>query len=830
MKKKILFIILLFSFINIVNAEEIKLGTYKIYNANDETKMLVENNSNIELGNEESTGEKEWDIYANDSYFYIKSHKNNELSLDVSGGSRRNGTNIQIYQVNNTVAQKWILNYAGNSYYYITSLMGNYNIDVSGGRKYIGVNIQLYQNNGTNAQKWKLVRINNDEKPLEDGKYSIIAHNNNKNVIDLSNGNSTNGSNIRIYTSNNTWAQIWNLTYKNGYYVINSILNDKKVFDIANGSLRKSSNIQIYNSNDTIAQKFIIVKNADETYSIRTYDGIFTLDISGGSTKSGTNLQLYIPNGTKAQKFSFEKVLLSDIETGYYNINSLLSDDKVIGVNNKALSSGKNVDLREKTDNNYTKWYIKRLERDIYSIHNADNLKLVLDVSGNNKNNGANIQLYTSNNTSAQKWIIRKNDDDTYKFIGVGSNKVIDISGANSSIGTNIQIYEDNGTIAQKFKITPTEVSEHSREYEDGKYIIKSMNTNKVLDISGASKANGTNVQIYSLNNTKAQIWKVTYEGDGEYIISSLINPRIVLTSDGDNVVSSKNVNTNNQRWFFDKNGDNTLIINKATGKYLSINNGNVISTDNIQDASKFSLASYNDTITYKGIDVSKHNGNIDWGKVASSVDFVIIRAGFADETFLSNGVDKYEDVNYIKNVEGCEKYNIPYALYFYSYANKVNNADRPSYNKINGESAESEASHMLNLLKKTTNKGYYPTMNTAIYFDQEDDSILAKTKDKNVLTGMINKFCGIMNNNGHKCGVYASKYWFTDRINVKEVADKHSIWVAQWPGYNSFDNAVSSKSSYTTTPHKLWQFSSEGRINGISTYVDLDLGYNIFE
>ena len=136
----------------------------------------------------------------------------------------------------------------------------------------------------------------------------------------------------------------------------------------------------------------------------------------------------------------------------------------------------------------------------------------------------------------------------------------------------------------------------------------------------------------------------------------------------------------------------------------------------------------------------------------------------------------------------------------------------------------------MLNLLKKTTSKGYYPSMNTAIYFDQEDDSILAKTKDKNVLTGMINKFCGIMNNNGHKCGVYASKYWFTDRINVKEVADKHSIWVAQWPGYNSFDNAVSSKSSYTTTPHKLWQFSSEGRINGISTYVDLDLGYNIFE
>ena len=120
--------------------------------------------------------------------------------------------------------------------------------------------------------------------------------------------------------------------------------------------------------------------------------------------------------------------------------------------------------------------------------------------------------------------------------------------------------------------------------------------------------------------------------------------------------------------------------------------------------------------------------------------------------------------------------------------------------------------------------------MSTTIFFDQEDDSILAKTKDKNVLTGMINKFCGIMNNKGHKCGVYASKNWFTDRVNVKEIADKHKIWVAHWTGYNNFDGALNSGTSYSTTPHQLWQFSSEGKMSGISGVVDLDIGYNIFE
>lgn len=817
MKKKILLILFMFMLVKNVNAEEIKVGTYKISSASNENLILVENNNNIELGDEDSQGNKLWDIYSNSGYFLIRSHDNNENTIEINEKKLVAGTNIQMNPIRRDNFQKWKLNYDGKGSYYITSYLGNYNFDIMYGILKSGTNIQLYQNNGTNAQKWKFIRIDDeDNNELADGNYVIKGANNSSNVLDLYGANTKNNSNIWMYSNNNSWAQVWSLNYSDGFYKISSILDTNKVVDIYAGNFNNYSNIQLFQSNGTNAQKFKIYKNNDNTYSIRTYDGLWTLDIYGAQTTSGTNLHLYQPNGTLAQKFYFEKVNLSDIESGYYNIETVMDTNKVIGVNNKALSNGKNVELREKTDFNYTKWYIKKLERDIYTIYNADSKKMVLDVSGNATGNGANIQIYESNGTNAQKWIIRKNDDGTYKFIGKQSNKLMELKWGASSVGTNVQIYESNDTNAQKFRLVPTSVSAYTKEYEDGDYIINNIN-GKALDIVGAGKANGTNVQLFSPNETKAQIWRLKYNGDGEYIISSLINPKLVLTATSDNVVSSKNTNSDSQKWFFEKNGNTTLILNKSSGKYLDINGSNVVLSANSSNNSKFSLSAFNKKLVYKGIDISNHQGNINWANVASStVDFVVIRAGYAEEKII-NGVDKYEDISYIKNVEACEKYNIPYSLYFYSYANNVTGDD----------SAQQEADHMLKLFKKITNKGYYPTLNTAVYFDQEDPTL---PTNKNTLTDIINRFCNTMNNNGHKCGLYASQNWLDNKINVLNVANKHSIWVAQWPGYNDFNRAISSKSSYTKTSHDLWQFSSDGSIPGISGRVDLDIGYNIFK
>lgn len=850
MKKVFLFIILLFVLCisSSVDAKEIKTGTYKIVSALDNNKILTEKNGNIVLGDENSSGVTTWDVYSNGTTYYIKNHNNNNYSIDLDRAKLANKSNIKLYKVNGSKAQRWNLYYTSNSYYYITSSLGNYNLDVAGGNGKTGANIWLYKNNGTNAQKWKFVRVDENKKVLEDGTYIIKSKANSSNVIDLAGGKTSNKTNVQMYSNNFTWAQVWNIKYNDGYYKITSYLDDKKSIDIQSGIYRKKTNIWLYDNNSTNAQKYIIINNSDNTYSIRSYDGLFTLDIEAGSTKSGTNLWLYSPNGTNAQNFIFEKVNIEPIKTGYYVINSILDETKAVGVNNPAIFNGKNVDLRTNEDHNNTKWYIKKVKDDIYNIAISENTKYFLGLKGGATASGTNVELCTSNSDDSQKWSIRKNDDDTYVLVNVKSGKVLDISAGKSAEGTNIVAYNSNKTNAQKFKFIETEASNYTMAYEMGRYVIKStINNSMVLDISGAKKANGTNVQVYTSNSTSAQNWKLEYIGDGAYIIRSFINPNLVLTALENNVVSSKYTKSNSQKWYFDKNNDVTTIISMASGKYLNIeatpaNKVNVSLSSTKSRTSEFVLAKSSSTIKYKGVDLSVYNNVTSWSSLAGQIDFAIIRAGFAEE-LISNGKDKYEDTKYIENVKKCEENNIPYALYFYTYANKLKSTDKPSYNTTNIDSVDKEAAHMLNLMKKIKNLGYLPTLSTKVFFDQEETkSIYNKvknyysetdsnnTKTRKLLTNIINEFCNTMTKNGYKCGLYASTNWLNNRINATDVAKSNSIWVAEWPGYTTFNKGLSGKPSYNKTNYKVWQFTSSGSVSGISGNVDLDIGYNIFE
>ena len=106
-----------------------------------------------------------------------------------------------------------------------------------------------------------------------------------------------------------------------------------------------------------------------------------------------------------------------------------------------------------------------------------------------------------------------------------------------------------------------------------------------------------------------------------------------------------------------------------------------------------------------KGIDVSQHQGKIDWEMVKiSGIDFAVIRCGY--------GMDQtdQDDDQWLRNVSECERLGIPYGVYLYSYADTV-------------EKAKSEADHVIRLIKDK--KLSYP-----VYYDLEDDSLL-KLKGK---------------------------------------------------------------------------------------------------
>lgn len=188
-----------------------------------------------------------------------------------------------------------------------------------------------------------------------------------------------------------------------------------------------------------------------------------------------------------------------------------------------------------------------------------------------------------------------------------------------------------------------------------------------------------------------------------------------------------------------------------------------------------------------KGIDLSKHNGNIDWQKVGTSdVTYVILRAGYGKEI-------KQKDPTFETNYKGAKSIGLPVGVYWYSYADSV-------------ENAKTEAKVCLEAIKGKQFE--YP-----IYFDLEEKSQF--DKGKAFCDSLVRAFCGEIEKAGYFTGLYCSTYWLSNFIS-KEVSDRYAIWVAQY----------GSKCTYNVSPYGMWQYSSTGKIPGINGNVDLDYCY----
>lgn len=194
---------------------------------------------------------------------------------------------------------------------------------------------------------------------------------------------------------------------------------------------------------------------------------------------------------------------------------------------------------------------------------------------------------------------------------------------------------------------------------------------------------------------------------------------------------------------------------------------------------------------TFKGIDVSSYQGNINWDKVKPNIDFAIIRCGWGSD------YKKQDDSKFARNVQECIRLNIPYGVYLYSYADTT-------------AKLQSEIKHVLRLIKGIAPKPF------CVYYDMEDSSTTKLGKAK--LTEHALEFCKAMNVAGYRAGVYANQYWCKTHLNIKAIADaKHSIWCAK---YSLFKPSIAAS-------YDIWQYSSKGKVDGISGNVDMNTMYN---
>ena len=203
------------------------------------------------------------------------------------------------------------------------------------------------------------------------------------------------------------------------------------------------------------------------------------------------------------------------------------------------------------------------------------------------------------------------------------------------------------------------------------------------------------------------------------------------------------------------------------------------------------SLETLPDGVTAQGIDVSEHQGRINWDAVkASGIDFAILRVGFGAPSFGGR-----VDYQFNRNISECERLGIPYGVYIYSYA-------------WDDQQAADEASMVINYLS-----GHNPRL--PVYYDLEDNSIIADGRQAG-LASRAQVFCNSISAAGFKPGIYANLNWFnsilTDSV-FKSSSWDH--WIAQ---YNP-------RCDYTGN-YSFWQYSSSGKVSGINGNVDMNYAY----
>ena len=190
-----------------------------------------------------------------------------------------------------------------------------------------------------------------------------------------------------------------------------------------------------------------------------------------------------------------------------------------------------------------------------------------------------------------------------------------------------------------------------------------------------------------------------------------------------------------------------------------------------------------------KGIDVSVHNGNINWQKVKNAgIQFAILRAGYGREM-------SQKDARFEENYRNAKATGIPVGAYWYSYA-------------MTEDEARLEADVFLSVIKGKQ-------FEMPVYFDLEEKKQFDLGKEK--VSAIMRAFLEKVEKAGYFVGLYGSASSLTTHT-ADDIKSRYTIWLAHWTDKTNYSGA-----------YGIWQYSSGGTVDGISGNVDLDTAYTDF-
>lgn len=302
------------------------------------------------------------------------------------------------------------------------------------------------------------------------------------------------------------------------------------------------------------------------------------------------------------------------------------------------------------------------------------------------------------------------------------------------------------------------------------------LNNQRVYFRSTGAMAKGKvkiNTATYYFNNlgyVQKNVWitqddkRYYFQGNGQMAVNAIRMNGTIYTFDQDGVF--QNISTSG--WVME-NGKKKLY--NSEGKLVA-------------GASKFV------------IDISEHNGKIDWAKVkASGVDYVILRCGYG-YTDDNSQMDK----KFLENALELERLNIPYGVYLFSYGSNVHDAYE-------------EAKYTLNIIKGRK-------ISLPVYYDLEYSNYVGELS-KSTYVDMAIAYCETIKKAGYTAGIYANTTYWENKLNDSRL-DRYNKWVAE---YAYADKYYIDQLSYKGSYH-MWQYTSSGTVPGISGRVDLNAWY----
>lgn len=474
----------------------------------------------------------------------------------------------------------------------VNGISGNVDMNAFGNKAYVNGGSSNALQAAIDVRKMTAVTIPN-------GNYYINVRSKVASSVDIPSGSASDSTAIQLYSGNGSKAQQFTFTRQSdgSYEIVN--VNSGKALDVRNGVAENNAIVQQYSRNNSQAQRWFI-RDSGAGYYLQSALGNWVLDLSSGNTANGAAIRLYAPNGTASQLFVVSSSDVS-ITTGVSMIITSVTNKKLVtDVTSASTANGARVQLYSSNNTNAQKYRFESIGNGTYKIVNINSGK-VLDVSGGSTANGAALQQYTSNNTVAQQWTVRNYGSGKIALVSVNANKAVDIPGGNAVQQAQLQLYSPNGTVAQQWLVARAPLTlrerlnetaaKHRQDLPDGTYIFGSkLNTSMKMDVSGASRSNYGNVQIWAGNGTNAQKWKVTHDSNGYVTLTSVNSGKVLdvnggVSASGTNVQQYDSNGTYAQKWIAVKNSDGSYTFQSALAEnaVLDVNGGSSANGTNVQ-------------------------------------------------------------------------------------------------------------------------------------------------------------------------------------------------------------------------------------------------------